>query len=219
MIALVLIIGAIAGGAYVVSQREDAPPSAAAEDDGPKSGLQSALDKADEIEDALVPTTTTSPIGSSTTAPPEDITWAPVSDPASGLRWSMPGTDIVPVPDMVGLTMGGPVGESKTWGTFDYGLAIDVTVWDPAIQATQGDIDEIMQFDADYHKRINEPYGKALTIAGQPALAVLSTPEPDTTYVAMGVVDGTLVRVQVSAAGTPVDPAVFEQLLASFVKG
>lgn len=224
VIALVLVFAAIAGGAYVVSQREDPPSSSAAEEEPErKSDLETAWEQADAIAGDMGLTTTTgtpTPTGS-TAVPTASLTWTPVHDDASGLSWKMPGAMVGTVPDMVTemVTNGGPTGPRAGWITDDQGIIADITVWEPSNQANQAHIDAILDWDEQYQKRINEPYGKQLTLAGQPAVAVLSRPKPDSTYVAMAVVDGALVRVQISAAGRAVDPAVFEQLLTSFTKG
>lgn len=234
MAAFIVVIAVIAGGAWILTRPDgsstsdaattkskDAPSERDADDDDVLSPLgidPGSTATTPPAQDAApdAGATTTSPVD--TTSPRSALTWTSVRDPASGLRWDMPAAEVTTIPDMVILTVGGPLGPKVTYGTFDHGLSVDVTVWDPSNHATQTHIDEIMAFDHDYHHRINEPYGKQLTLAGVPALAVLSTPEPDNTYVAMALVDGTLVRVQVSASGEPVDPEIFERLVASFAR-
>lgn len=209
------VLAVVAGGAWFATRPDDgASASEASSKDEPATAES-------ELHGLLATTAPTTPLDASTSAAASSgpLTWSPIDDPASGLRWSMPGTDITPVPDMLGLAIGGPRGGSTSWTSAPGEMSVDVTVWSAADPATQADIDEVMTFDHDLHRRINEPYGKDLTLAGQPALAVLSTPKPDNTYVAMAIVDGALVRVQVSALGKPIDPAVFEKVVASFAKG
>ena len=152
------------------------------------------------------------------------VTWTPVSDPASGLRWEHPGSDPLQAPDMGALAKGHIGSQARLWvagATPDrVGPRADVTVWGPGGGVTAASVDELLAFHHDMYGRGDAPYPKALTIAGAPARAFDASDDQDSRFEAVAFVDGTVVLVELYVPkGEPLDPAVFERFVGSFAKG
>lgn len=200
--AILVVVALLAGGAYVLAQRDDAASDASSA--------------------APERTTSTAPKATTTTTPA--IAWTPVTDPASGLTWTVPGTDVSSMPSSIYHGTNGPIAMNPTtWlvnGQADAtGPKASISVWAPSLGATQGTVDEYLDWNASLYERTNAPYPKQLLIAGQPATVVDASTGQRAMWEAAAAVDGSLVVVSMAAYdGEQVDTAVLEQLLASFAR-
>lgn len=207
VVVLVLVVALLAAGAFVLTR-----------DDG------DAVDASKPASSSSSEGLTTAAPSATATKPAPAVTWTPVSDPASGLRWEHPGSDPLQAPDMGALAKGHIGSQARLWvagATPDrVGPRADVTVWGPGGGVTAASVDELLAFHHDMYGRGDAPYPKALTIAGAPARAFDASDDQDSRFEAVAFVDGTVVLVELYVPkGEPLDPAVFERFVGSFAKG
>lgn len=198
--AVIVVIAALAGGGYFWTQRDTESTDGAA---------------------TARATTTTAARATTTTAAP--ITWTPVSDAASGLTFTLPAGEVTEVPGMA-LASGVPGGPPAAWATGagqdEPAFSVQVAIWGPEHAADQTTVDDLLRFHHELYRRGNAPYPKAVSIAGAPATALDASDGQTAMLEAVATVDGSLVLVELWASdGNEADPAVFEQILASFAKG
>jgi hypothetical protein len=202
-----VVVALIAGGAFVLT-RDDG--------DTVDASKPAASGRADGSTTTAAPTPATKP------APA--VSWTPTSDPASGLRWEHPGSDLLQAPDMGALAKGNIGTQARLWLAGESpdraGPHADVTIWGPGGGVSDASVDELLSFHQDMYGWGDTPYPKALTIAGAPAKAFDASDDDDSRFEAVAFVDGTVVLVELYVPkGEPLDPAVFERFVGSFTKG